>query len=120
VHGLDKHGKKKWRAAVLDIAARLKAAMQADDLVIGGGDVKHLKEAPEGTRLGDNANAFIGGYRLWSGVEGKEESARAWRKHSLRGKPAPSKEVLKRQRAASERSKAAAPKKRSTRVTKKS
>jgi len=63
---LEKLGKKRWRKAVADVVARLKAALEADYVVLGGGNAKHLKELPRGVRLGNNANAFRGGYRLWS------------------------------------------------------
>jgi polyphosphate glucokinase len=46
------------------------AALEPDDLVLGGGNAKLLKKLPKGCRLGDNANAFLGGFRLW-----KEKSA---------------------------------------------
>jgi polyphosphate glucokinase len=36
-----------------------------DAVVLGGGNVKNLKELPAGCRAGDNANAFLGGFRLW-------------------------------------------------------
>lgn len=65
VRGLERHGKKKWRGHVSDVVARLRAAVEPDDVVLGGGNVKHLKEMPPGSRLGDNANAFLGGFRLW-------------------------------------------------------
>ena len=58
-------GKKKWRRHVADVVTRLKTALEADDVVIGGGNAKKLKTLPKGVRLGSNANAFIGGYRLW-------------------------------------------------------
>jgi polyphosphate glucokinase len=41
------------------------AALQPDDVVLGGGNVKKLKELPPGCRTGANANAFLGGFRLW-------------------------------------------------------
>jgi len=63
--GLEKSGKKKWRREVEDVVARLTAALEPDDVVIGGGNARLLKELPPGCRLGDNANAFIGGFRLW-------------------------------------------------------
>lgn len=63
--GLERLGKKKWRRAVEDVAVRLKYALQADDLVLGGGNAKLLKALPPDTRLGGNANAFVGGFRLW-------------------------------------------------------
>jgi polyphosphate glucokinase len=63
--GLEKRGKKKWRKHVADVVERLIAALEPDDVVLGGGNVKRLKELPPGCRAGDNANAFQGGFRLW-------------------------------------------------------
>jgi polyphosphate glucokinase len=65
LRGLKKWGKKKWRSHVADVVARLIAALQPDDIVLGGGNAKKLKELPRGCRVGDNANAFLGGFRLW-------------------------------------------------------
>jgi polyphosphate glucokinase len=58
-------GKKKWGRRVADVVTQLKAALQVDDVVVGGGNAKKLKALPNGVRIGSNANAFIGGYRLW-------------------------------------------------------
>lgn len=63
--GLKRSGRKKWRRHVADVISRLKATLEADDVVIGGGNAKSLRALPKGVRLGSNANAFIGGYRLW-------------------------------------------------------
>ena len=63
--GLKRLGKRKWRRYVLDIVTRFKAAFEADDVVVGGGNAKLLHKLPAGVRLGANANAFIGGFRLW-------------------------------------------------------
>ena len=63
--GLKRLGKRKWRRHVADVVQQLKTALQADYVVLGGGNAKLLKRPPPGTRLGDNANAFRGGYRLW-------------------------------------------------------
>jgi predicted NBD/HSP70 family sugar kinase len=65
LRGLERLGKKKWRRAVADVAQRLKAAMVADYVVLGGGNAKQLRALPPDTRLGDNRNAFLGGFRLW-------------------------------------------------------
>lgn len=65
LRGMKHFGKKKWRSYVKDVAERLAAALEADDVVLGGGNVKCLKKLPPHTRAGDNANAFIGGFRLW-------------------------------------------------------
>src|SRR4051812_21455560 len=65
IRGLKKYGKKKWRGFVNDTVKRLVAALQADDVVLGGGNIHQLKELPPRTRAGDNSNAFLGGFRLW-------------------------------------------------------
>jgi predicted NBD/HSP70 family sugar kinase len=65
LRGLKRFGKEKWESYVRFGVARLIAALHPDDVVIGGGNVKKLKELPPGCRAGDNANAFIGGFRLW-------------------------------------------------------
>jgi polyphosphate glucokinase len=65
LRGLDRLGKKKWRRAVADVVTRLKAAMVADYVVLGGGNAKLLRELPLDARLGNNRNAFLGGFRLW-------------------------------------------------------
>jgi polyphosphate glucokinase len=63
--GLKRLGRKKWEKAVCDVVAKLHAALMTDYVVIGGGNVRKLKELPPGVRRGDNNNAFLGGYRLW-------------------------------------------------------
>ena len=63
--GLEKRGKKKWRKYVFDVVDRLRAAMQPDYVVIGGGNVDKLDELPIDSRRGDNTRAFEGGFRLW-------------------------------------------------------
>jgi polyphosphate glucokinase len=65
LRGLERLGKKKWRERVEDVIARLAAALEPDDIVLGGGNAKLLKDLPPKCRLGDNANAFTGGFRLW-------------------------------------------------------
>jgi polyphosphate glucokinase len=63
--GLERHGKKKWQRHVADVVARLIAALEPGDTVLGGGNVKKLETLPPHCRAGDNANAFCGGFRLW-------------------------------------------------------
>jgi polyphosphate glucokinase len=63
--GLKRSGKKKWRRHVAEVIALLKGALQAEDVVVGGGNAKLLDKLPPGVRLGTNANAVTGGYRLW-------------------------------------------------------
>jgi ROK family len=68
IRGLEHMGKKKWRRHVYDVVERLKAALEADYVVLGGGNVKALRKLPPGARPGDNRNAFVGGFRLWHGL----------------------------------------------------
>src|SRR6267142_5078408 len=79
---LEKRGKKKWRRHVADVVERLTTALEPDDVVLGGGNVKNLKELPKGCRAGNNDNAFLGGFRLW-------ENAAADKPAFRRAKPRP-------------------------------
>jgi len=69
LRGLERFGKKRWREHVDFMVERFSAALHPDEVVIGGGNVKKLKQLPPGCRAGDNANAFLGGFRLWHGVQ---------------------------------------------------
>jgi polyphosphate glucokinase len=74
---LKRQGRKKWRCHVEEVVERLVAALKPDDVVLGGGNVKKLIRLPPGTRAGDNANAFLGGFRLWQGEAGRPHSCGA-------------------------------------------
>lgn len=63
--GLERRGKKKWRADVEAVVARLTRALLPEDVVLGGGNVRLLDRLPPGCRAGANANAFLGGFRVW-------------------------------------------------------
>jgi polyphosphate glucokinase len=63
--GLERLGKKKWRAAVAETVDLLSAALEPDYVVLGGGNTKKLADLPANARLGANTNAFVGGFRLW-------------------------------------------------------
>ncbi len=65
IRGLKRFGKKKWRKYVGDVVERLDTALEPNEIVLGGGNVKLLKKLPKGCSQGDNANAFVGGFRLW-------------------------------------------------------
>ena len=65
IEGLKKRGKKKWRRSVLKIAQKLKTALEADYVVLGGGNMNKLKKLPSGMSRGGNDNAFLGGIQLW-------------------------------------------------------
>jgi polyphosphate glucokinase len=63
--GLERFGKKRWRELVEDVVERLVAALEPQDVVIGGGNVIHMNKLPRGCRAGNNAHAFIGAFRMW-------------------------------------------------------
>ncbi len=63
--GLKKRGKKKWTKDVFAAVEHLSAAMEPDEVVLGGGGVDDLESLPDGCRRGVNENAFLGGFRLW-------------------------------------------------------
>ena len=65
--GLRRLGRQKWRRHVADVTTRLRAALKVDYVVIGGGNAKLIGRMPAWVTRGTNANAFVGGYRLWSG-----------------------------------------------------
>ncbi|OPY70825.1 MAG: Glucose-6-phosphate isomerase [Syntrophorhabdus sp. PtaU1.Bin050] len=71
--GLERLGVKRWYRHVLDCVSRLTTALQLDDVVIGGGNVRRLPELPPFCRKGDNDNAFRGGFLMW------EETGHAYR-----------------------------------------
>jgi polyphosphate glucokinase len=79
IRGLEKLGKKKWRRHVFKITEKLKAALEADYVVLGGGNAKKLKKLPPGARMGDNDNAFIGGFRMWQNVSNFAQARRRWK-----------------------------------------
>ena len=65
LRGLEKLGRKKWQKCVEAATRRFVSALLLDDVVLGGGNAKKLTSLPMGCRMGDNANAFLGGFRLW-------------------------------------------------------
>jgi polyphosphate glucokinase len=81
IRGLEQRGKKKWRLYVADVVALLTAALEPDDVVLGGGNIKKLKQLPPGCRAGDNGNAFLGGFRLWEKASHSEASIPATTRH---------------------------------------
>jgi polyphosphate glucokinase len=68
LRGLEEFGKKTWRKHVEDVVERLVAALEPDDVVLGGGNAKKLKQLPPLCREGNNADAFQGGFRMWEGT----------------------------------------------------
>jgi polyphosphate glucokinase len=77
LRGLEKHGKKKWRRYVAEVIGLLTAALEPDEVVLGGGNAKLLKEVPPHCRVADNANAFVGGFRMWKDAKAATPSRAA-------------------------------------------
>jgi polyphosphate glucokinase len=73
IRGFQRLGLKRWRRHVTDVVERLKSALSAEYVVLGGGNTREIKKLPPGARMGDNRNAFLGGVRLW-----KKRWARAY------------------------------------------
>ena len=63
--GYERLGKKKWRHKVHAVVEGFSAALLPDEIVVGGGKADRLKKLPPRARRGDNADAFLGGFRLW-------------------------------------------------------
>jgi polyphosphate glucokinase len=63
--GRHRLGPKKWRRVVADVVDQLSEALEADYVVIGGGNARKLKKLPSNARLGNNDFAFLGGFRVW-------------------------------------------------------
>jgi polyphosphate glucokinase len=72
IRGLEKYGQEKWQTFVADVVKRLIAALEPDDVVLGGGNVHRLTVLPPGCRAGGNNNAFLGGFRLWSKASARQ------------------------------------------------
>jgi polyphosphate glucokinase len=70
--GLERWGKQRWRRHVAEVISQLTAALEPEEVVLGGGNVRLLDKMPPACRLGDNGNAFLGGFRLWENtIEGR-------------------------------------------------
>lgn len=65
--GMKRRGKRKWRKHVWIVIDILRMALEPDYVVVGGGNARWLTDLPPGVQLGQNANAFVGGFRLWDG-----------------------------------------------------
>lgn len=72
--GRQRLGKKRWQQEVNEVVEHLRAALEPDYVVLGGGNAAKLAELPPDTRLGNNRNAFTGGFRLWQDESGDAAS----------------------------------------------
>ena len=66
LRGLQRMGRKKWLRHVEKVVELLKHGLQADYVMLGGGQTKELSSLPPDVRLGTNAHAILGGIRLWN------------------------------------------------------
>jgi polyphosphate glucokinase len=71
--GLKRLGIRKWRDCVREVVTQFIAALETDDVVIGGGNINKLDKLPSGCRAGDNSLAFRGGFLLWE-EEGRRKT----------------------------------------------
>jgi polyphosphate glucokinase len=76
VGGLKRLGTRRWSKQVRTVVERLRVALEPDYVILGGGNAKKLDRLPTGVRLGENANAFIGGFRLWEDTSDAPTSRR--------------------------------------------
>jgi predicted NBD/HSP70 family sugar kinase len=77
LRGLKRLGRKKWQRKVYEIVTELREALEAEHVVLGGGNSKKLKHLPADIILGSNENAFLGGFRMWS----KDQALKAMLHH---------------------------------------
>jgi polyphosphate glucokinase len=77
--GIERLGRNKWQKRVAATTERFVSALLLDDVVLGGGNAKKLRKLPQGARMGDNANAFLGGFRLWEGAKSADSTGVAAR-----------------------------------------
>lgn len=85
--GLRQLGKKKWTRHVIYGLGHMLEVFHVDDVVVGGGNAKKLKDLPAGCRAGDNANAFIGGFRMWEETSDRKSPSHATRTLDIAASP---------------------------------
>jgi polyphosphate glucokinase len=93
--GLKRLGKKRWRKVVLEVVEHLRAALEVDYVVLGGGNARLLKELPKGATLGNNSNAMIGGRLLWEMSDSLRMAPKDWTQGGTRRAPAPARRPKK-------------------------
>ena len=79
--GLERTGRLRWMRTVTQVTRTLQSALQADYVLLGGGNAKHVRRLGEGVRRGGNDDAFEGGFRLWEDVvePHDRQPSKAWR-----------------------------------------
>lgn len=76
IRGYKRLGRRKWQRHVEKVVEILRHGLQADYVMLGGGNTKRIKNVPEGVRIGTNAHAIVGGFRLWDESHGKHRRRR--------------------------------------------
>ncbi len=97
--GLRRLGKKKWTRHVMYGLGRMLEVFSVDDVVLGGGNAKKFKDLPAGCRAGANANAFLGGFRMWEEDSSWQRSSPATCTVEIAEGRKKTQEVRKRRRA---------------------
>ena len=69
--GLLRLGPSKWEVHVHRVVELFAAALQPEDIVLGGGNATRLKKPPKHVRIGDNEKAILGGLRMWQSDFGR-------------------------------------------------
>jgi polyphosphate glucokinase len=77
---LKRLGGKKWSRTVNEVVAQLSTVLEADYVVIGGGNARKLKRLPKNARLGSNDFAFLGGFRVWHHAATPTAAAKGYRR----------------------------------------
>ena len=64
---VERLGKKQWQKHVMRVVQVFDSAFGPDYVMLGGGASVQVDAAilPDNVRIGHNANAFVGGFRLW-------------------------------------------------------
>ena len=101
-------GRRKWGRYVADVVARLTAALEPEEIVLGGGNATKLDDLPPRCRIGANTNAFPGGFRLWAGA-GRRAPAKSATPKRVDAEPAQAKAASPRAAAAKRKSAPAKP-----------
>jgi polyphosphate glucokinase len=76
-------GGKQWRRAVKEVVTLLARLLEADYVVLGGGNARKLKRLPKIARLGSNEFAFLGGFRVWHYIGGLPAGAKSYRRRLI-------------------------------------
>jgi polyphosphate glucokinase len=85
LRGLQANGLAQWQRDVEDVVGRLTAALEPEEVVLGGGNVHQLETLPPGCRAGDNADAFLGGFRLWEVTDNGPSGSKGMKGRAMTG-----------------------------------